>query len=240
MTQPVALTSPVRLGELIDAIAAAHDQTLDQLSGAVLLAEHLGDLADSLLGHFVDQARRAGASWTEIGRSMGVTKQAAQKRFVSRPPGATTSGNPGAEGFARFTGQARNALVAAHNLAQQAGNAEVTTGHLLLGLLADPASPAVACLSAQGLAVAAVASAIRAALPPPAAQVPALIPYDDAAKAVIEASVGEADRLGDAQVSGLHMLLALAAHEGQDGVLRHLGLDAAAARDTAGQEAAAS
>ncbi len=77
-------------------------------------------------------------------------------------------------------------------------------------------------------------------MPPPAAQVPALIPYDDAAKAVVEASVGEADRLGDAQVSGLHMLLALAAHEGQDGVLRHLGLDAAAARDTAGQEAAAS
>jgi hypothetical protein len=70
MEQAVTLTSPVRLGELIDAIASAHDQPLDQLSGAVLLAEHLGELADGLLGHFVDQARRAGASWTEIGRSM--------------------------------------------------------------------------------------------------------------------------------------------------------------------------
>jgi hypothetical protein len=103
MTQAVTLTSPVRFDELIETIACAHDQPLDQLSGAVLLAEHLGELADSLLGHFVDQARRAGASWTEIGRSMGVTRQAAQKRFVARPPGTTTSGNSGAEGFARFT-----------------------------------------------------------------------------------------------------------------------------------------
>ncbi len=28
---------------------------------------------------------KAGASWTEIGQSMGVTKQAAQKRFVPKP-----------------------------------------------------------------------------------------------------------------------------------------------------------
>ena len=150
MTQAVTLTSPVRLDELIDAIACAHDQPLDQLSGAVLLAEHLGELADSLLGHFVGQARRAGASWTEIGHSMGVTRQAAQKRFVARPSGTTTSGNSGAEAFARFTQQARNALVAAHNVAQEAGNLQVTPAHLLLGLLTEAASPAVAALDSPG------------------------------------------------------------------------------------------
>jgi len=235
MTQPRALTSAVRLGELIDAIASAHEQPLDQLSGAVLLADHLDELADSLLGHFVDQARRAGASWTEIGRSMGVTKQAAQKRFVARPPGGTTSGNSGAESFARFTQQARNALVAAHNAAQEAGNLEVTPAHLLLGLLADPASPAVAALTAQGIAADAVASAARAALPPPVAEAPALVPYDGAAKAAIESSVAEADTMGDPQVSGLHLLLALATNEGEDGILRNFGLDADAARGTAGQ-----
>lgn len=232
MTQPIALTSPVRLGELIDAIARAHDQPLDQLSGAVLLADHLGELADSLLGHFVDQARRAGASWTEIGRSMGVTKQAAQKRFVARPPGTATST---AEGFARFTQQARNTLVAAHNVAQDAGSLAVTPAHLLLGLLTDPASPAVAALTAQGIAIDAVASAARAALSPPTAQPPALVPYDDAAKAVIEASVAEADTMTDARVSELHLLLALTTSEGEDGVLRHFGFDANAARGTAGQ-----
>jgi Clp amino terminal domain, pathogenicity island component len=232
MTQPTTLTSPVRLGELIDAIAQAHDQPLDQLSGAVLLADHLGELADSLLGHFVDQARRAGASWTEIGRSMGVTKQAAQKRFVARPSGTTTSS---AEGFARFTQQARNTLVAAHNVAQDAGNLEVTPTHLLLGLVTDPASPAVAALTAQGIAIDAVASAARAVLSPPTAQPPALVPYDDAAKAVIETSVAEADTMGDARVSELHLLLALTTNEGGGRVLRDFGFDANAARGTAGQ-----
>jgi ATP-dependent Clp protease ATP-binding subunit ClpA len=173
--------------------------------------------------------------WTEIGHGMGVTRQAAQKRFVVRPPGTATSGNPGAEGFARFTQQARNALVAAHNVAQAAGNPEMSPAHLLLGLLKEAASPAVAALTTQGLAVEAVTSAARAALPPPAADVPALVPYDDAAKAAIEASVAEADAMGAAQVSGLHLLLALAAQEGDDGVLRQLGLDATAARETAGQ-----
>jgi hypothetical protein len=41
------------------------------ITDAVLAADHLGDVADHLIGHFVDQARRSGASWTDIGRSMG-------------------------------------------------------------------------------------------------------------------------------------------------------------------------
>src|SRR3712207_7808680 len=57
-----------RLDELIDTVARAHDAPLDRLSGAILLADHLGELADSLIGHFVDQARRAGASWSQIGQ----------------------------------------------------------------------------------------------------------------------------------------------------------------------------
>src|SRR6202167_5998947 len=81
---------PVRLDEMIHTIKKVHSDVLDQLSDAVLAAEHLGEVADHLIGHFVDQARRSGASWTDIGKSMGVTKQAAQKRFVPRtkPPTA--------------------------------------------------------------------------------------------------------------------------------------------------------
>ena len=81
MSQP-----PVRLDELIIYIKGTEGTALDQVSAAVRISEHLGELADHLIGHFVDQARKTGASWTEIGQSMGVTKQAAQKRFV---PSAT-------------------------------------------------------------------------------------------------------------------------------------------------------
>src|SRR6058998_2237538 len=82
MTSPLPMTGTVRLDDLIAAIKQVHPDELDQLTDAVIAADHLGDVADHLIGHFVDQARRSGASWSDIGRSMGVTKQAAQKRFV--------------------------------------------------------------------------------------------------------------------------------------------------------------
>ena len=74
----------ISLDDLIQAITTVHSDALEQLTDAMLAAEHLGEVADHLIGHFVDQARRSGASWTDIGRGMGVTKQAAQKRFVPK------------------------------------------------------------------------------------------------------------------------------------------------------------
>ncbi len=104
MSDPIHLAYPVRLDELIDAIKKVHTDALDQLADAVLAAEHLGEIADHLIGHFVDQARRSGASWTDIGKSMGVTKQAAQKRFVPRAEPTTLDPE---QGFGRFTPRAR-------------------------------------------------------------------------------------------------------------------------------------
>src|SRR6202035_518866 len=104
-----------------------------------------------------------------------------------------------------------------------------------LGLLTDLDSPAVADLTAQGIAIDAVASSARAALPPPNAQPLALVPYEHASKAVIETSAAQADTMGDARVSELHLLLALTTNEGEGGVLRDFGFDANAARRTAGQ-----
>ena len=109
MSQP-----PVRLDELISYIRNTEGTALDQVSAAVWISEHLGELADHLIGHFVDQARKTGASWTEIGQSMGVTKQAAQKRFV---PKASDGGDlpsgafpPDPVKFDRFTDRARRAV----------------------------------------------------------------------------------------------------------------------------------
>src|SRR5215213_8215235 len=129
MTDPVRRTTSVRLDDLIDAITTAHPDALDQLSGAVLVADHLGDVADHLIGHFVDQARRSGASWTDIGRSMGVTRQAAQKRFV---PKESTDLDP-SQGFQRYTPRARSVVMAAHSEAVAARNPEGRPEHLVLG-----------------------------------------------------------------------------------------------------------
>src|SRR5256884_9902696 len=125
MANPVRISTPVRLDDLIEAIKGTESDVLNQLSSAVIAADHLGDVADHLIAHFVDQARRSGASWTEIGRSMGVTKQAAQKRFVPKGPSELTDLDPN-QGFSRFTERARNVVMAAQNERHAARNEEIS------------------------------------------------------------------------------------------------------------------
>src|SRR6266568_2979984 len=175
MTKPVRLSHPVRLDDLIEAIEKVHSDALERLSDAVIAAEHLGDVADHLIGHFVDQARRSGASWTDIGKSMGVTKQAAQKRFVAKSPGGPADIDPSqgadidpSQGFSRFTERARNAVVAAQNEARAAGNGQMRPEHLLLGLLAEPDALAARSILAQGVRLETIRQAATATLPPPA------------------------------------------------------------------------
>src|SRR6187551_1081877 len=131
MTEPMQIPNIVRLDDLIDAIKKTHTDALDQLSDAVIAADHLGDIADHLIGHFVDQARRSGASWSEIGRSMGVSKQAVQKRFVAKGDDAEVDVS---QGFSRYTPRARNVVMAAQNEARTAKNAQIGVAHLVLGL----------------------------------------------------------------------------------------------------------
>ncbi|ONK12433.1 Clp protease N-terminal domain-containing protein [Streptomyces sp. MP131-18] len=239
MANPVRTTQPVRLDDLIEAIKKVHTDALDQLSGAVVAAEHLGDVADHLIGHFVDQARRSGASWTDIGRSMGVTRQAAQKRFVAKGPGEAGDLDP-AQGFSRFTEAARNVVMAAQNEAHAAGNDLIRPEHLALGLLVEPDATAVRAITAQGVAPEAVRRAGTAALPPAADEVPDLVPFDPGAKKVLELTFREALRMGHPHVGTEHILLALLEFEGGTGLLGGLGVDKAAAEATIAEAVVAS
>lgn len=223
MTEPPAaarITNPVSLDELITAIKRVHDQPLEQLTDAVLAGEALGEVADHLIGHFVDQARRSGASWTEIGKCMGVTKQAAQKRFVPKAEASPLDPN---EGFNRFTPRARNVVVESQNTAHAAGNNQIGPEHILLALFADSESLAVTLLRGQGVDAAAVATVVS--LPPRADEMPALIPFSGPAKKVLELTFREALRLGHNYIGTEHILLAILESEGDQGPLHDLGVD---------------
>jgi hypothetical protein len=228
MTNPVPVTPPVRLDDLIDAIKKVHSDALEQLTDAVLAADHLGDVADHLIGHFVDQARRSGASWTDIGKSMGVTRQAAQKRFVAKDPGAPTDLDP-SQGFARFTPRARNVVVASQNEARAAENDQIGVVHLVLGLLSEPEAIAARVIIAQGVELDAVRQAATAALPPSADRMPALVPFDAGVKKALELTFREALRMGHNYIGTEHILLALLELEAGTGVLTDLGIDKARA-----------
>jgi ATP-dependent Clp protease ATP-binding subunit ClpA len=222
MSDAAKISHPVRLDDLIDVITRVHDQPLDQLTDAVLAAEALGEVADHLIGHFVDQARRSGASWTEIGKCMGVTKQAAQKRFVPKTPVDAAALDPQA-GFSRFTPRARNVIVDAQNRAHGAGNSEIRPAHLILALFADPTGLAARLVADQGVDLATISGAV--ALPPPTDDVPALIPFDARAKKALELTFRQALRLGHNYVGTEHLLLALHEEEDDDGVLHRSGID---------------
>jgi hypothetical protein len=224
MTTHSSITSSVRLDDLIAAIKKVHEEPLEQLQDAVIAADHLGEVADHLIGHFVDQARRSGASWTDIGRSMGVTRQAAQKRFV---PKESADLDP-SQGFSRYTPRARNVVMAAHNEAVAARNPEGRPEHLVLGLLAEPEGLAAKAITAQDVLLDSVRQAAAEALPPAADEVPDLIPYGSDAKKVLELTFREALRLGHNYIGTEHILLALLEFENGDGVLSGLGIDKAA------------
>lgn len=186
----------------------------------------------------MDQARRSGASLAQIGQSMGVTKQAAQKRFVPK----TTGEQPdldASQGFTGFSVAARNALVAAQNEAHAAGNAEIQPTHLLLGLLAETSSAGTAALLAQGFEPATVREAVSALLPARAASVPELVPYDGAAKKVLQLTFRQAPRMGHNHVGTGYLLLALLEPEDGSGLLSSLGVDKDAAEDFVTQTVAA-
>jgi ATP-dependent Clp protease ATP-binding subunit ClpA len=217
---PTPITYPVRLDELITAIKQVHTNVLDQLTDAILAAEHLGEVADHLIGHFVDQARRSGASWTDIGKSMGVTKQAAQKRFVPRAEATTLDPNGG---FERFTPRARSAIVAAQNAAHEARNDEVTPDHLVLGVLSDPEALVTKLLKSHQVEPESVRAAIT--LPPAVDDTPQLIPFSGPARKALELTFREALRLGHNYIGTEHLLLALLELEDGDGPLHRAGVD---------------
>jgi Clp amino terminal domain, pathogenicity island component len=215
---------PVRLDDLLALVrsSTAGDDPLEHLAQAVLLADRLGELSDHLVGHFVDQARRSGASWTDIGRSLGVSKQAAQQRFVAR---ALVDADTLTEGrFSRFTPRVRTALVRSAAHARDAGAPSVGPDHVLLGVLDDPGSLAVRALEAAGAPAASLRERLAVA-PATRREGDEHLPFTADAKLLLDRTLREALRLGHNYVGTEHVLLALLDDDGPAGnALRDAGV----------------
>ncbi|GAY12305.1 Clp protease N-terminal domain-containing protein [Pseudonocardia sp. N23] len=218
----------VRLDDLIDTVLhrSTTPDPLDRLGNAVLVADDLGEVADHLVGHFVDQARRAGASWTEIGRAMGVTKQAAQKRFVPRAREEDFEGGP----YARFTPRAQATVLAAHEAALRLQEPEVTTQHLVLGLLTEPESIAGVALARLGSDLDRVGDAMEGAAGPAVEEPPTNPPFSGSARKALDLTRREALRLGHNYIGTEHLLLGILSDPADPAAtaLARLGVDHAA------------
>jgi ATP-dependent Clp protease ATP-binding subunit ClpA len=143
---------------------------------------------------------------------MGVTKQAAQKRFVPKKSAEPEPFEGGV--WARFTKSARHVVVRAQEEARTAGHDHVGTEHLLLGLLYEPDAPAARAIEAQGVSLDLVRTSVTAVLGPPAEEeVSGHIPFTPRAKKVRELTVREALRLGHGHIGTEHILLGLLEEE---------------------------
>ena len=145
----------VRLQELIDQVEADLPEAdpVAKIGEARLRSRTLVDLGDQLVDHYVHAARAEGASWSQIGDVLGVTKQAAQQR---RSDGQ----------FERYTPRARHVVILAQDRARTLKHTDINGGHLLLGLLGEPDGIAAKALVMLAGSLDAVSEAAHARLTP--------------------------------------------------------------------------
>jgi hypothetical protein len=203
-------TPPISLDNLISYVTAVHPDggPLENLSDAVSVSAQLEVQSDALIGYFVDQARRSGASWSQIGASMGVSKQAAQQRFVSHGESAE---------FSRFTRRARNALAVADQIAGNAGTELIDAAHLAAGLLSEPDGLAAKVIHGAGLSDGQVYAAFRlepASVGDPHPHDLRHLRFTDAGRAVLRETVKAALRLGHDYIGTEHLLLGILLADG--------------------------
>jgi hypothetical protein len=201
---------PVRLDDLIDHVLAQHPDgdALLHLEDAVAASTQVGEIADHLIGHFVDQARKSGASWTDIGAHMGVTKQAAQKRFV--PKDAEDPDFPDRGPLSRFTIRARNAVQVGKQHAAVLGHGQVTNVHLLLGLLTEPQGLAALAIEAgTGLELDVVRDRILNTQKRAPRKARSAVRFSGDAKKTLELALRQALRMGHNYIGTEHLLLGI-------------------------------
>jgi hypothetical protein len=207
-----------RLDDLIDLVhaTAASDDPIDELEAAATLKGDLDEVTDALLGHFVDQARRSGKSWSQIGAALGVTKQAAQQRHATPDSAArqllsrlVPKGWAGKGFLTRFTARAKTAVAAAQEAARSLDHPYIGTEHLLLGLFSEPDGVAAKVLAGAGIDHARVEARVLDVVGRGEGAPGGHIPFTPRAKQALELSFREALDLGHNYVGTEHILLGL-------------------------------
>jgi len=223
---------PTSIATLIRYVERLHpdDAPLDYVTEALAVSSQLAEQADDLLGHFVNRARRAGHSWTEIGTRMGVSKQAVRKRFIPRWDGSDPI--PHTKMYSRFTLYARRTMLVANATALHAGKTRVDTNSMAAALLSEPDGLAARIIADLGISKENMHAALGTSeqtcdTEPTVANLQSLNLADDAT-AAIESTYAATHRLGHNYIGTEHLLLGIvSANSPTADTLRTLGLSAA-------------
>jgi hypothetical protein len=217
---------------------AYSNEPLALLATAARQQQELAELGEQLLDHFVQEARNAGCSWSQIGTALGVSKQAAQQRhsalrsLISKFVGGV--GSVTGPMFKRFTTRARQVIVLGQEEARTLRHDHMGTEHVLLGLLAEGEGVAGQTLQRAGVTLDAARAEIEKIIGCGEAAPRGHIPFTPRAKKVLELALREAIHLGHSYLGTEHILLGLI-REGEGvatRVLTTLGADLNELRET--------
>ena len=189
------------LTELVTSVReeASAGDPLAQLTKASEYAGDLAKLGDLLLDHFVYACRQAGVSWAEVSSALGVSKQAAHKRFSGSGPM-----------FQRYTDRARRAVVETQEQARGLGHTNVEPEHVLLALAKAQEGVATRALAQLGVTYNQLLEKVVERTPRNEDAVPpGRIPFSERSKTLLHATLEEALSLGHDYIGTEHLLLAL-------------------------------
>jgi ATP-dependent Clp protease ATP-binding subunit ClpA len=194
-----------------DVVETRHpDMALRALSA---LRQELASIEPAL----VQRALNAGASWSHIARALGVSKQAAHRKYRHLAERALSD----TVGDAKIvpTTEAKLSVQFAREEAKRLGQPAIGTEHLLLGIRRCTQSHAVRALGALGVTHQAVSDCLCTTMPglPPDRQQSGPTGgtrgdgVSEQARRILEGSLREAMKHGDGHVGVEHLLLALLA-----------------------------
>jgi hypothetical protein len=196
----------------VETLARRATRTLDPEAGLEALTA-LRERLDELEMLQIGKAVQSGLSWSEIARALGVSRQAAHKRYYRRA--ASEASASGRRRRMLVTAEARHAVKLAREEARAMGADVVGTEHVLLGILRCDRSHATWALHALGARLEDARAAVQPTLVTGESQPlsdeprhPAWRGLSPHARRVLERSLEEALGRGEGYIGVEHLLLA--------------------------------